>query len=436
MSSDEIAIRVRNLSKHYLLFDRPEDRLKQSIVPRLQRLFGRPPKQYYRDFVALNDISFEVKRGETVGIIGRNGSGKSTLLQIICGTLLPSSGEVETSGRIAALLELGAGFNSEFTGRENVYMNGAIIGLSRSDIDARFDDIARFADIGQFIEQPVKTYSSGMYVRLAFAVSACLDPDILIVDEALAVGDIKFQAKCFRRLDELVANGTSILFVSHSTEQITRHCDRAILLENGSLFMIGAPKDVTNRYMDLIFGSDRTDAILAEAANPPAEPTFEHATFEQRSGYNPSEYRWGNREAEIVDVVLTAGSDSHTSQLVTGSRVVVVVWAKFGRDVTAPIFGLTIKTPDGVTVFGCNSRDCANGPMVHAAKAGEILRVTFTFDQVLGAGEYLISLGVAEDQSGEIVPLDRRYDSLQITVVNSRSRAFGFVDFNMAVEIR
>lgn len=437
MSSDGLAIRVENVSKHYLLFDRPENRLKQSLVPRVQRLLGRPPTQYFRPFAALEGVSFEVRRGETVGIIGRNGSGKSTLLQVICGTLHPTHGSVEVNGRVTALLELGSGFNPEFTGRQNVYLNGGILGLAPEEVDAHFDAIVDFADIGAFVDQPVKTYSSGMYVRLAFAVSACLDPDILIIDEALAVGDVKFQAKCFRRLEELVAKGTSILFVSHSTDQVTRHCDRAILLENGRVHMIGAPKDVTNRYLDLLFGAERKRAPApTTVAGLPLEIKLDPSAFEQRPGYNPSEYRWGNREAEIVDVMVTTDGTSHTTRLATGTRVAVVIRAKFNSDVTVPIFGLTIKTPDGVTVYGCNSRDCAGGPVVHAAKAGETLTVTYTFDQKLGAGEYLMALGIAEERNGEVVPLDRRYDSLHLTVTNALSRSYGFVDLNMAVDVR
>jgi len=226
MSSD-IAIKVENLSKCYHIYDQPHDRLKQIVLPRLGGFVGLTPKQYYQEFWALRDVSFEVKKGETVGIIGRNGSGKSTLLQMICGTLNPTSGSIQTQGRIAALLELGSGFNPEFTGRENVYMNGAVLGLSREEIDARFDAIAAFADIGQFIEQPVKTYSSGMMVRLAFAVIAHVDADILVIDEALAVGDAFFTQKCMRFLRAFMKTGT-VLFVSHDTGSVRNLCARAI----------------------------------------------------------------------------------------------------------------------------------------------------------------------------------------------------------------
>jgi lipopolysaccharide transport system ATP-binding protein len=227
------AIRIKGVSKHFPIYDSPHDRLKQMLMPRLRRLIGQPPRSYHRDFHALNGVSFDIRCGETVGIIGRNGAGKSTLLQIICGTLSPSSGEVETRGRIAALLELGAGFNPEFTGRENVFMNGSILGLPHEEVLRRFDEIAAFADIGDFIDQPVKTYSSGMYVRLAFAVQACVDPEILIVDEALSVGDIGFQYKCFKRMEALKKKGVTILMVTHATGSILEYADRCIVLDGG-----------------------------------------------------------------------------------------------------------------------------------------------------------------------------------------------------------
>src|SRR5690348_2740583 len=220
MSSEDFSIRVDRLSKRYEIYAQPAHRLKQMILPRAQRAMRRSARTYFKEFWALRDVSFDVRRGETVGIVGRNGSGKSTLLQMICGTLHPTAGRISVGGRIAALLELGAGFNPEFTGRENVYLNAAVIGLSREEIDARFDDIAAFADIGDFMEQPVKTYSSGMYVRLAFAVAINVDPEILVVDEALAVGDELFQRKCFARIDAIRSKGATILFVSHSANAV------------------------------------------------------------------------------------------------------------------------------------------------------------------------------------------------------------------------
>jgi lipopolysaccharide transport system ATP-binding protein len=252
MSSDDIAIRVSNLSKCYEIYETPRDRLKQFVLPRLQRGLGATAGRYYREFWAVHDVSFEIKRGETVGIIGRNGCGKSTLLQMICGTLSPSSGSIQTNGRIAALLELGSGFNPDFTGRENVYMNAAVLGLSNAEIDSRFADIVAFADIGEFIEQPVKTYSSGMMVRLAFAVIAHVDADILVVDEALAVGDAFFTQKCMRYLRDFIKTGT-VLFVSHDTASIRSLCNYAIWLEKGEVLQEGKPKEICELYLEAFY---------------------------------------------------------------------------------------------------------------------------------------------------------------------------------------
>lgn len=251
MSSNDIAISVKNLGKCFQIYESPRDRLKQFVLPRIRRFAGKPPKQYYREFWALKDVSFEIKKGETVGIVGRNGSGKSTLLQIICGTLTPTSGSVETRGRVAALLELGSGFNPEFTGRENVYMNAAVLGLSKEEIDQRFDEIIAFADIGDFIEQPVRTYSSGMSVRLAFSVAIHVDPDILIVDEALAVGDVAFQIKCLAKMEQIRLSGTTVLFVSHSLEQVKRFCDVAVWIDHGKVRQKGESNYVTDQFRDV-----------------------------------------------------------------------------------------------------------------------------------------------------------------------------------------
>jgi len=264
MSSNAPTIRVSDLSKCYTIYDKPVNRLKQSIVPKIMGAFGMSSKLYYREFWALHNVTMDVKKGETVGVIGRNGSGKSTLLQMICGTLTPTSGGVETKGRITALLELGSGFNPDFTGRENVFLNGAILGLRQDEIESRFDAIADFADIGNFIEQPVKFYSSGMLVRLAFAVQAMVDPDILIVDEALAVGDERFQRKCFLRLEELKKNGTSILFVSHAGQQIIEMCDRALLLEQGRRVLFSDPLTVVRAYQKMIYANSTDQARLIQ----------------------------------------------------------------------------------------------------------------------------------------------------------------------------
>jgi lipopolysaccharide transport system ATP-binding protein len=436
MSSDQnVAISVTGVSKSYLLYQRPQDRFKQFFMPRIREKAGLNRNDYFMNFAALSNITFDVKRGEVFGIVGRNGSGKSTLLQIIAGTLNPSAGDVALKGRVAALLELGAGFNPEFTGRENIYSYAALLGVSQREIHERFDEITDFAGLGSFIEQPVKTYSSGMYVRLAFAVTACLDPDVLIVDEALAVGDAAFQAKCFRRFDELLAKGTTILFVSHSTDQVTRHCHRALLLEAGSILEMGDPRHVANCYLDLLFGV-RKEAATAVA--PSEGPRMDAAglppgAMETRPGYNSAEYRWGSGAAELGDAVFSNGSMVASNVWHVGSKLYVDVTAKFMKDVERPIFGLTIKTPDGVTVYGSNSRDFDGGPLWRAAKAGDTMRTRFILDHHLIAGDYLVSLGLAEDISGEVVPLDRRYDVFTLKVQGVRATGFGLADLHMNV---
>lgn len=248
MSSESIAVRVSQLSKCYHIYAKPGDRLRQFVMPRLQRLIGAKPKTYHREFWALRDVSFEINKGECFGVLGRNGAGKSTLLQLLCGTLNPTHGQIEMVGRVAALLELGAGFNPEFTGVENVYLNASVLGLSRAEIDARFDSIVAFADIGDFIDQPVKTYSSGMFVRLAFAIAIHVEPDILIIDEALSVGDIAFQNKCLLKIRELRNKGTTLLFVTHDLSTLQLICDRVAWVRGGEIVMIGAPVAVCQEY--------------------------------------------------------------------------------------------------------------------------------------------------------------------------------------------
>lgn len=337
MCSD-VSVSVSGISKCYQVYATPHDRLKQFLLPRLARATFRQPRRYFKEFWALRNISFDVRRGETLGIIGRNGSGKSTLLQIICGTLSPTGGQVETTGRVGALLELGAGFNPEFTGRDNVYLNASILGLSQSEIDGAFDAIVSFADIGEYIDQPVKTYSSGMTVRLAFAVQANLSPDILIVDEALAVGDAKFQAKCFDHLARLKEQGTSILLVTHSSEQIVTHCSRAILIESGEILLSGEPRDVVNRYQDLLFGksSGARKNLSGESAsdrNAPEVSFSELSSDEDRfclhDGYNPHEYRWGDKAARFIDYRLSVADIEYPSAIETGASVSLSLSIRF-----------------------------------------------------------------------------------------------------------
>lgn len=438
MSSNDIAISVTNLSKRYEIYANPRDRLKQFVMPYLQRHTGKQEKQYFCEFWALKDVSLEIKKGETVGIVGRNGSGKSTLLQMICGTLTPTNGSIQTTGRIAALLELGSGFNPEFTGRENVYMNAAVLGLSHDEIDARFDAIAAFADIGQFIEQPIKTYSSGMVVRLAFAVQSQIDPDILVVDEALSVGDAKFQAKCFDRLKQLKEQGTSILLVTHSSEQIVTHCSRAFLLNDGFVLEEGEPRRVVNRYMDVLFGKEKKAVDISDSAVEPEVVENRYSlsssndTFVTRPGYNPHEYRWGDGTSAILDFYLAADNDPYPSAVTTGQHITLGISVRFLADLVRPILGITIKTKEGVTVYGVNSETLNVDEFKFLGKQGTVSFLEADFCCRLAPGDYFISLGIATKQGEDVIPHDRRYDAIHLHV-RPATTFFGLVDLGLSL---
>ena len=417
------AIRVCGLGKYYRVYAKPQHRLFEAML--------RGRRRFHQAFWALQDVSFSVRAGEVVGILGRNGSGKSTLLQIICGTLQPSTGSVQTTGRVAALLELGAGFNPEFTGIENIYFNAGILGLTQKEIGERLDEILAFADIGEHVHQPVKTYSSGMYVRLAFAVAACVEPDVLIIDEALAVGDVQFQAKCFRRFEDLVRAGKTILFVTHSTEQVVRHCSRALLLEDGRLIDDGEPRQIANRYLDLLLGAREPGAAASEpsSSNGTMDVDLADGRIEARPGYCRSEYRWGNGGAKVVDVKLTqAGNTLHKIQYDAGQRMAIRVEANFEKACENPIFGFFIKTPDGVTVYGISTKTLLLNNGLSAA-AGQSLCVEFVCELNLGSGSYLLSVGISSMLGTEVIPLDRRYDVLHFEVVNA-SGAVGLADLH------
>ena len=452
--SNDIAISVKNLSKCYEIYGSPSGRLKQFVVPKLRSLLGNKSAKtikYYREFWALKDISFEVKRGETVGIIGSNGSGKSTLLQMICGTLTPTTGTIQTHGRVAALLELGAGFNPEFTGRENVYLNATVLGLSLEEIDAKFDAIAAFADIGEFIDQPIKTYSSGMSVRLAFAVQSQIDPDIFIVDEALSVGDAKFQAKCFDRLRQLKENGTCILLVTHSSEQIVSHCTQAILLSKGVQLEAGKPKDVVNRYLDLLFGKEKAaiaSVAVAESTETAIETMIEPAskldnyqlsiasdTFATRPGYNPHEYRWGDGTATILDYFFAADGAHYPSAVSSGQNLTLAVTVKLLKDFHRPILGITIKTKEGVTVYGANSETLGCTEFGLAGDSGAVIQATTEFKCSLAAGDYFISLGLASKHGEEVIPHDRRYDAIHLQV-RPNDQFFGLANLGLTMQAK
>lgn len=447
MSSNDIAIEVKNIGKSYNIYTRPEDRLKQSLIPRLQQLIGRPAHRYFREFWALRDVSFDVRKGETVGIIGRNGSGKSTLLQIICGTLSPTSGTVHAHGRIAALLELGSGFNPQFTGRENVYLNGAILGLSNEEIDARFNDIAGFADIGEFIEQPVLTYSSGMVVRLAFAVQAMVDPDILVVDEALSVGDEKFQRKCFARIEELKRKGTSILFVSHSGPQIVELCDRALLLEQGERLLFKQPLQVVRAYQKMIYAPveeynrllteyrtidqsdgakatpEPTESKVLEEDDTPASASFDPGLVPETTEVYPK------LGAEILSYQILDADQRPVNILAFGQTYQFEVSGRFTENCEGVYFGFHIRALSGVIVTG--QRHPEGQKFIKQVHAGENFRITYGLKMSLLPGVYFIGTGVWSVYEPSC--LHRVIDALMFRVSPEKKLASsGYVDLSSA----
>ncbi len=400
--SSEIAIKVDNLSKCYAIYERPQDRLKQMVLGKLNSLTGQARKQYYREFWALKDISFEVKKGQTVGIIGRNGSGKSTLLQMICGTLNPTSGSVTTHGRVAALLELGSGFNPEFTGRENVYLNASVLGLTHAETVARFDKITVFADIGDFIDQPVKTYSSGMMVRLAFAVIAHVDADILVIDEALAVGDAFFTQKCMRFLRNFMQTNT-VLFVSHDTSSIKGLCSEALWLDRGQVVVSGDVETVTKQYNASIlnqFADYSTQQIKIEKSHNPATQHFQN-----REAVGTSKVEifdniafsdgWKTGAAEITSVtMLDANSHETIATYEGGERVVFLIEARIDDALLSPIIGFFIKDRTGQSLFGEHTYTYMQQQLNTAA--GDTLRASFTFTlPYLPDGVYAATVSIA-----------------------------------------
>jgi len=402
MYSDDIAISVRNLTKTYRLFNHPGDRIKQFLS------FGI--KRYHSEFTALKDVSFEIRKGETVGIIGRNGSGKSTLLQLVCGIMKPTVGTVKVNGRVSALLELGAGFNPEFTGRENVYFQGALMGLTKARMDERFADIAAFADIGEFIDQPVRTYSSGMFVRLAFAVAVHVDPEILVVDEALAVGDTGFQAKCLRRIDAIRKQGGTILIVTHAIEQVAHHCDHALLLDYGRLVASGDTATTLAQYVDRLSSTPRNE--LPVSAKVMASTGETNDSFSNHPAYNLAETRWGDRQATIEDIRLVQNGLENPETLVPGVTVEVRFFVYFHAVIEHPIYGLVIKSSEGVMLFSCNSRILLGPTGVPGQKANDRIYASFKLAPFLDSGAYSISVGIAGDSTDGIMPHDRRYDSI------------------------
>ncbi|MBK1644897.1 ABC transporter ATP-binding protein [Thiocapsa imhoffii] len=452
MSSTPHAISVQDLGKCYQIYERPQDRLKQSIVPRLRRLMGLSAPDYYKEFWALRDLSFSVHQGETVGIIGRNGSGKSTLLQIICGTLTPTTGRVETTGRVAALLELGAGFNPEFTGRENVYLNASVLGLTEEQIDVRFDAIAAFADIGDFIEQPVKTYSSGMYVRLAFAVIAHVEADILVIDEALSVGDVFFTQKCMRFLRGFMEQGT-VIFVSHDTSAVQNLCQRAIWIERGAVRFIGPAKEAAERYLEALYESQQGASTLAQEEASPPEVEVEIAPEPQDMrlrflnctqfrndieifAFDPSAPAFGKGDGRITSVALIDANGAPYSWVVGGEDVILEIGCQAHTAMYSPIIGFFVRDHLGQPLFGDNTYvTYSRAPKF--VEAGKTMITRFAFRMpILRVGDYSMTVALAEGTQQEHVQHHWIHDAI-VFKSHTSSVATGLVGIPMqSIEIR
>ncbi|OQB95631.1 MAG: Teichoic acids export ATP-binding protein TagH [Verrucomicrobia bacterium ADurb.Bin122] len=499
---NSVVIEAKDLSKVYRIWSDPAARLKYPLLRTAASLLPEKlrPRQfsatlsqtkYYRDFYALRDLSLTIRRGEAVGIIGRNGSGKSTLLQMIAGTLTPTTGSVNTYGRIAALLELGSGFNPEFTGRENVYLNAAVLGLSKAQIDQRYEAIAAFAEIGDFIDQPVRTYSSGMVVRLAFAVAAHVEPDILIVDEALGVGDARFQLKCARAIDRFIEQGVTLLFVSHDTTTVKRLCNQAILLERGQLVYAGKPNDVANLYSKLIVEGGSLESIQADIAalNHPVSagpagagaslavpaaqaavhsaatvPSYDAASLRLRVKALETCLREQALDAELAAATVEAMLQEERSHVkVTGQEfayggdlglitAITVcdaeglerLWFNTGEsvrvhldiaaleDLPSPIYAMTIKNATGVEVYGTNTM--FSKQPVEPLRKGDQRRVTFDFPINLMPGNYFFSFGFTHFFGTELSVIHRRYDAIKVEV-HALDKSFGIANLHAKIGV-
>ncbi|RDU22137.1 ABC transporter ATP-binding protein [Anaerosacchariphilus polymeriproducens] len=418
---EKTVIKVEHLSKIYKLYQKPSDRLKESL--------GFTRKKKYQEHKALNDVNIEIKKGETIGIIGTNGSGKSTLLKIITGVLNPTSGNVIIDGRISALLELGAGFNMEYTGIENVYMNGMMIGFSREEVDEKLNDILEFADIGDFVYQPVKTYSSGMFVRLAFAVAINIEPEILIVDEALSVGDVFFQAKCYRKFEEFKKMGRTILFVSHDLSSISRYCDRVILLNKGIKTAEGDPKEMIDIYKKVLVNQYDEEK---ELMTPVDEKAFAEDSWARKLLNNQRRQEYGTKLAEIIDYGIMDQAGTITNNIMKGEPFTVKMKVIFHELVQDPIFAFSIKDMKGTEITGTNTM--VEKKFVNLKEKEQVIEISFEQNMDLQGGEYLLSLGCTGYERENFTVYHRLYDICSITVIADKN-SVGFYDMNSKIQI-
>ena len=432
-------VSVKNLTKIYQLYNKPIDRLKEAINPF--------KKNYHRDFYALNDISFDVEKGESFGIIGVNGSGKSTLLKILTGVLHKTSGEVNVNGKIAALLELGAGFNMDYTGIENIYMNGSMMGFSKKEMDEKLDKIIEFADIGDFIYQPVKQYSSGMFVRLAFALSIAVEPEILIVDEALSVGDVFFQTKCYKRMDELKEKGTTIIMVTHDLGAVIKYCDRTMVLNSGKQIAIGTPHEMVDLYKKILAGQEVTindyaadnDTAHIVRGNDVGAKHREtdvcadtKRPLKELMSVNPHADIYGDMKAEFIDFGIIDQNGNPATVIVKGESFTIREKIRMNEEVKEPIFTWTIKDKRGTDLTGTNTMleriDTGIG------EKGRVYDVSFTQKMLLQGGEYLLSMSCTSFEGDELKVHHRMYDVLSLTVLINENKV-GIFDSESKVTI-
>ena len=433
-----LAINVCDVTKIYRLYDKPIDRLKESI--------SLTHKKYHKEFFALDKISFSVEKGSTVGIIGTNGSGKSTILKIITGVLNPTTGSVEVDGNISALLELGAGFNMDYTGIENIYMNGTMMGFSREQMEAKLPEILEFADIGDFVYQPVKTYSSGMFVRLAFALAINVEPEILIVDEALSVGDVFFQAKCYRRMEEIRKTGTTILMVTHDMGSVIKYCDKVILLNKGEFLAEGPAGEMVDLYKKILAGRmDDLEADLAKRLDSNFSDMMElnndinkthakeyHGLMKEKISINPNKTEYGDGRAAIYDLGLLDSKGELTNLLLKGEEFTIREKIRFNANIESPIFTFTIKDKKGTELSGTNTM--FEGVPVKPVKPGDEAVVEFKQKMTLQGGEYLLSMSCTGFENGTHVVYHRLYDVTFITVISNKNTV-GVYDMESKVNL-
>ncbi len=416
------AIEIKDVVKVYKLYDRARDRVKDA--------FGLSRGKAHRLHYALNGVNLCIRKGETVGIIGTNGSGKSTILKIITGVLNPTSGQVRVDGRISALLELGAGFNQEYNGIENVYLNGTMMGFSDKEIDEKLPEILEFADIGDYVNQPVKTYSSGMFVRLAFAVAINIEPEILIVDEALSVGDVFFQAKCYHKFEEFKKMGKTIVFVSHDLSAISKYCDRVFLLNKGELLGEGSPKEMIDIYKQVLVGQYE---IHSSKEHADFLEDVKQGSQEREAGVNPDLLEYGTGQARIVEYYVTDDSGMRTTAVLKGSLFTLHMRVNFEEHVPAPIFAFTFKNIMGTEITGTNSM--VEKAFLESAEPGQVMEVTFTQKMSLQGGEYLLSMGVTGYDGDTFQVYHRLYDALDVTVVSDKNTV-GYYDMDSTVQVK